>query len=140
MKSTTIYRAVLALAVLSAGHAWAADLSVQIKGVKSAQGHIVIDICTQKTFLGDQCPQTVRVPAQIGGVEAVFKDLPPGIYAMQAYHDEKDGGKMRTGLFGIPLDGTATSNDASGSFGPPTFEDAKFEVTGDATIVATMRY
>jgi uncharacterized protein (DUF2141 family) len=46
--------------------------------------------------------------------------------------DENANGKMDSNVIGIPIEPYAFSNDASGNFGPPTFEQAKFVVTKDA--------
>lgn len=55
-----------------------------------------------------------------------FTNVPPGEYALALHHDEDGDGQMDTGLFGIPTEGAAASNDARGSFGPPSFEAARF--------------
>lgn len=55
-----------------------------------------------------------------------FGDVPPGDYAIAVHHDEDDDGEMDTGIFGIPTEGTGASNDARGSFGPPSFASARF--------------
>jgi uncharacterized protein (DUF2141 family) len=55
-----------------------------------------------------------------------FDPIPAGTYAVACFHDENKNGKLDTGLFGIPTEGTAASNNARGVLGPPSFKDAKF--------------
>jgi uncharacterized protein (DUF2141 family) len=57
------------------------------------------------------------------------------------FHDENGNGKLDTGLFGIPTEGVCASNGATGSMGPPRFEDAKVRIAGGPTIVPVrMKY
>jgi len=64
-----------------------------------------------------------------------FEPIPAGIYAVACFHDENDNGKLDTGLFGIPQEGTVVSNHAKGFMGPPTFDAAKFSFSGRPTEV-----
>lgn len=63
--------------------------------------------------------------------EIVLENLPYGIYAVSAHHDENNDGKVNNNLLGIPREGLGASNDARGKFGPPTFEKAVFELNED---------
>ncbi len=62
-----------------------------------------------------------------------FAPVPAGTYAVACFHDENKNGKLDTGLFGIPSEGTVVSNHAKGFMGPPSFKDAKFSFSGAAT-------
>jgi uncharacterized protein (DUF2141 family) len=70
--------------------------------------------------------------ARISGQSArcVFSDVPPGRYAVAVHHDADADGVVDTGLFGIPTEGLGASNDARGSFGPPSFDAAAFRYDG----------
>jgi uncharacterized protein (DUF2141 family) len=59
-----------------------------------------------------------------------FDPIPAGTYAVACFHDENKNGKLDTGLFGIPTEGTVVSNHAKGFMGPPSFEKAKFSFPG----------
>ena len=52
---------------------------------------------------------------------------------MACFHDENKNGKLDTGLFGIPTEGTVVSNHAKGFMGPPSFDKAKFSFAGAAS-------
>jgi uncharacterized protein (DUF2141 family) len=62
-----------------------------------------------------------------------FDPIPAGTYAFACFHDENKNGKLDTGLFGIPTEGTVASNNAKGFMGAPSFKDAKFAFTGSPT-------
>ena len=62
-----------------------------------------------------------------------FDPIPAGTYAVACFHDENKNGKLDTGMFGIPTEGTVASNNARGFMGPPSFKDAKFAFSGSAT-------
>lgn len=59
-----------------------------------------------------------------------FDGVPEGTYAVAVLHDEDGNGEMATGLFGIPTEGYGASNDARGTMGPPSWEDARFRFDG----------
>ncbi len=50
--------------------------------------------------------------------------IPPGRYAIQAYHDEDGNGRVRRGLFGIPAEVIGFSRHAPVRLGAHRFEDA----------------
>lgn len=62
-----------------------------------------------------------------------FDPIPAGTYAVACFHDENGNGKLDTGLFGIPTEGTVVSNHAKGFMGPPSFDKARFSFSGSAT-------
>lgn len=68
-------------------------------------------------------------------------EIPTGMWAVAVLHDEDGDGEMATGWMGRPSEGWGVSNDARGSFGPPSFEDAAFKVDGGgAKIVVQLTY
>lgn len=69
-----------------------------------------------------------RIASGMG--RCVFSDVAPGTYALSVHHDADGDGRVDTGLFGIPTEGLGASNDARGSFGPPSFRDAAFVYAG----------
>lgn len=73
--------------------------------------------------------------------KAVFDNLPAGTYAVAVYHDEDGDGELDTNFLGIPSEGVGVSRNAKGSFGPPSFKDAKFVVQASAVSLSiTMKY
>jgi uncharacterized protein (DUF2141 family) len=49
-----------------------------------------------------------------------------GTYAIKVFHDENSDGELDTNIFGIPSEDYGFSNNASGWFGPPSWEKSKF--------------
>jgi uncharacterized protein (DUF2141 family) len=72
-------------------------------------------------------------PIADAGATCAFAPIPAGVYAVACIHDENGNGKLDTGMFGIPKEGTVVSNHAKGVMGPPSFEKAKFSFAGTAS-------
>ncbi|MGB3150347.1 MAG: DUF2141 domain-containing protein [Maribacter sp.] len=66
-----------------------------------------------------------------GKSRVIFENIPEGTYAISVFHDQDNNGKLKTFL-GIPTEGTGSSNNAPARFGPPKWEDAKFQVQGNS--------
>ncbi|WP_034258938.1 DUF2141 domain-containing protein [Aequorivita capsosiphonis] len=61
---------------------------------------------------------------------ALFTDIPDGIYAVSVFHDEDNDNEFDM-LFGfIPMEDYGNSNNVPPRFGPPKWDDAKFEIKG----------
>ena len=92
---------------------------------------------SEKGFPKDPNAALRRVWCPIANAEAVcsFGAVPAGTYGLACFHDENGNGKLDTGLFGIPTEGTVASNDAKGFMGPPSFGDAKFAFAGSAAVL-----
>ena len=71
-------------------------------------------------------PSSLSQPAKKGKTSLVFDDIPPGRYALMAYHDANGDNKLnlRFGMF--PLEGYALSNNPQ-VIGPPRFNDSAFD-------------
>lgn len=132
-----------ALCVIAwAGAAEAADLTVTVRHVRSSQGIITLSVFdSEKTFLGDDLElASIDVQANQGDVPVVFKDLPPGKYAVAAFHDENASGDIDTNFLGIPTEGFGFSNGAKAFLGPPEFKDAAVPVEIAAETKLDMSY
>jgi uncharacterized protein (DUF2141 family) len=58
----------------------------------------------------------------------VVLNIEPGVYAVQAFHDENDNLDLDRNMIGWPKEGMGFSNDAPMRYGPPSFEDAAIEI------------
>ena len=54
--------------------------------------------------------------------------VPYGVYAIKVFHDENSNEKLDTNFVGFPKEGFGFSNNAMGRMGPPSFDQAKFEL------------
>ncbi|MFC5302168.1 DUF2141 domain-containing protein [Azospira restricta] len=119
-----------------------ATLTVTLQNVRDARGALRAGLYRDPaTFRKeDQAVSVAQVPAAAGAVSLVFRDLPPGRYAVMAYHDENGDGTLnrRFGMF--PSEGYGLSNNPQVA-GPPAFADSAFEVAAPATAIAVeLRY
>jgi uncharacterized protein (DUF2141 family) len=133
--------AVLALAalipLLAAGSAAAASIVVTINGVHSNMGEVVVALYNRAEGFpdGDYSIRHTKTKASTQPIVVTFPDLPPGRYAVAAYHDEESLGHFKTNFFGYPLDGYAISNGVRAIISRPRFEDAAFSVRAETTPV-----
>jgi uncharacterized protein (DUF2141 family) len=118
--------ALCAAAMLTAGLAGAADLTIHIDDVKAASGNVMVAVYSSAGTFLKKPDNATGAPAAVGGNTVVFKDLAEGEYAFAVYHDANANGKMDSNLIGIPTEDYAFSNNAMGKMGPPSFDNAKF--------------
>ena len=102
-------------------------LLITVSNIKSAEGNIMIAIYdADQEFLGQEMVTgKVERVTQTGEMTIVIDDLPFGEYAISIYHDENANENLDTNLFKLPTEPYGFSNDARGTFGPPSFEDSK---------------
>lgn len=129
--------AVLALFVTGAS---AADLTVRVEDVRSAQGSIMVAVYDSADGFLKRPAKAARAAAAAGVVDVVIKDLPAGEYGIALFHDANGNGKMDSNPMGIPSEDHAFSNNARGNMGPPKFEQVKFSLpAGGATATVSLR-
>jgi len=111
-------------------------LIVTLKGVRDTTGQIRASIYREpETFRKeDRAVAVVSVPAQKGDLKLAFMALPPGRYAIMAYHDADSDNKLglRFGMF--PTEGYGLSNNPK-VMGPPKFADSAFDLSGPETSI-----
>lgn len=121
-----------------------ATLVVEVTGLKDDRGTLHAALYASEDGFPTQPEKALRqsdVPISGGRARVVFEGLPPGGYAVAAYHDENGNGKLDTGFLGIPTEGLGATNDAKGFMGPPSFEKARVEVpAGDRHVVVRVNY
>lgn len=111
-------------------------LIVTLKDVRDSTGQIRASIYREpETFRKeDRAVAVVSVPAQKGDLKLAFMALPPGRYAIMAYHDADSDSKLglRFGMF--PTEGYGLSNNPK-VIGPPKFADSAFDLSGPETSI-----
>lgn len=106
-------------------------LTIAFTGIASPSGMIMISVFDSKA--GYDAGKPVRAgaaPVTGTGTETLFDGLPPGRYAVKAFHDVDGDGQMAVNPFGMPSEPFAFSNDAVGNMGPASWEQAAFDVAG----------
>lgn len=135
--------AILAGSMAMAAPASAARIIVTVTGLKSANGGVYVGLyATPSKFLnGNQCDAMRKVRASTGPVTVVFDNLPPGTYAVGAYHDENNNDHLDTDFVGLPTEGYALSNGVRAVMSKPTFQQAAFTVGAeDKPVSLHIRY
>jgi len=111
----------------------AADLTLRVDGVASANGNVMVAVFDDaKAFPRGKFRAAQMAPATTGTVELVFKGLSPGRYAVSAYHDANSNQKLDANMVGEPTEAYGFSRDARASYGPPTFDEAAFDLRASA--------
>ena len=131
--------ALFALWVGSARAAGSGDMVIDIGPLRSVQGQVIVAVYDGRDGFPldlNKAKLLRRVPVQGGRVEVSFDGLPFGSYAVAAIHDENGNNTLDISWYGLPKEGVATSNDAHGHFGPPSFSDAVFPFQAEGQIVA----
>jgi len=112
-------------ALLASTLAQAADLTVDVAGLKDAKGQVMVAVYDRADNFLKQPMRAAMVAAQAGKVQLVINDLPPGDYAITVFQDKNDNGALDTNPVGMPIEPYGFSNDAAGHMGPPSFEQAR---------------
>ncbi len=106
-----------------------AVLKVVIEGFNSDDGTVRVALFKSGDgFPSNHKTAVAREAAEIvaGKARVSFTGLPPGTYAVGAFHDENSDGVLDKNFLGIPTEGWGASNGAKGNMGPPEFDDASF--------------
>jgi uncharacterized protein (DUF2141 family) len=127
------------LAILAAGAALflgapapaatASELTLDL-ATRGSGGRIAVAVYRDaEAFRRSEGPVASRMVARTGAVTTVvFGDLPPGRYAVAAYHDTDGNGDLTLWPIGLPKEAYGFSRDARGRFGPPRFDAAAFDL------------
>lgn len=104
-----------------------AEILVGVHGIEGDEGSVRIALFDGAEGFTDRPWQAAVVLPRDGSAEWAVR-VPYGTYALGVVHDRDDNGKLNTNLLGMPRERYGFSNDARGTFGPPSFDDASFEV------------
>lgn len=118
------------------------ELEVELAGVHNASGNMRLSLYrTEDPFRKEaQAFRVLVVPAQVGKSQLRFDNLPPGRYAVMAYHDENANDKLDLRLGMFPLEGYGLSNNPK-VFDPPAFADSAFKLPASgARIAVQLKY
>ncbi len=109
-------------------------LTIDVAELRNTKGKVMCYLYTsEKGFPDDPSKAKMNVVSAIapGGTATCEFNSPelqlPEI-AISVLHDEDENGAMKMNFIGIPREGWAASNNAEAqTFGPPTYQDAKFD-------------
>ena len=120
-----------------------AQLKVKVSNILNNNGNIQIGLYNNPDEFAKPDVVAYRgkvVKADTNGVEAVFEELPEGVYGVSIFHDENANKKLDTNFFGIPAEGYGFSNNHRPMFRGANFEESKFDFSEDKAIEIKMGY
>jgi len=115
-------------------------LIVRVQGLTSSDGNLrFVLFDSKKNFLKSPVrSEIVEIEEQQGAW--IVEELPYGTYAVLVHHDINASGAMERHWYGKPKEPTGASNDAPAKFGPPKFENAKFQLESPTlTLTVTVK-
>lgn len=118
------------------------DIQIEIAGLRNAHG--LVRLCLTRdhgSFPDCKGPGVVHgtVKASLAPLHYVFRAVPAGTYAVAAFHDANENGKLDT-MMGIPKEGFAFSRNPKMHMRAPHFIEASFESNGRALAPLKMKY
>ena len=120
-------------ALFAASVASAGEVTVTIEDIRSTEGMLYGQVVRGEAgFAGEDAPVFSFVMEPAAPSSSFSVALSPGSYAIRVFQDLDGDGELGTTLLGIPSEPWATSNNAVGSFGPPKWSAAKFDVGDDS--------
>jgi len=111
-------------------------LTVEVEQLRNNNGKLLLELNNENEEVIKGFSEVITDNKSV----IVINDLKPGKYAFKFFHDENNDEKLNTNFMGIPKEGYGFSNNASGKFGPPSFEKMIFEVTKSDTVKCIPSY
>jgi uncharacterized protein (DUF2141 family) len=114
------------------------SIQVTVSGLQNREGKVLLALyAAEYGWPGDRGKSMRRMESNIENDQVTFTipDVPVGRYAISVLHDENDNDEMETDFFGRPKEGFGFSQNVSGTFGPPGFDDAAFELTAEGATI-----
>ena len=116
------------------GAALAADLTIEVKDIRSKEGKLQVAVFDQEAAYDksdiSQSYATLTLPINAENSTFTLHEAPEGRYAVSLFHDENADDKLETGLTGIPKEGYGTSN-AANKYDQPSFASASSQLEND---------
>jgi uncharacterized protein (DUF2141 family) len=121
-----------------------AAICVEVEGLRNDRGDVKIALFQKSEGFPGRPEKALRrltVPVVDKHARGEFSGIPAGEYAVSVIHDENKSGTLDTNFYGMPLEGVGVSNNVQGRFGPPSFNDARFQQgTGEQTLKIRIKY
>jgi uncharacterized protein (DUF2141 family) len=115
-------------------------IQVNLSGMQNTNGKINLALYNSSASFNDPNAmyQSLVVNPVLGNMTFTLDSIPEGTYAFGVFHDENNNLQIDQNWLGIPTEGFAFSNNAMGTFGPPSFDQSKFVVVKQQTHVQTI--
>lgn len=107
-------------------------LTVVVENIKTNEGEVLAGLYSRDTFMKTEAEfGASSAKIEDGKVTLVFREIPAGTYGLSVLHDKNSNGRMDFEATGMPQEDYGISNNIFNPYGPPRWEDARFEI-GDA--------
>jgi uncharacterized protein (DUF2141 family) len=118
----------------------ACDLTVELRDLTPNMGRVIVAIYdhAQDFPIPERRLALQSVTVDKDAATVVFRALHPNRYAVAAYQDANNNGRLDRNLFGVPTEHYGFSNDARALMGPPSFEAAAVDVFKDTQLHITL--
>ena len=120
------------------------SLKVVVKNVKNNTGQVGFFLFNSADGFPTQTEKALLsgfVKITTTTAEYTFANIALGTYAVYVFHDADNNKKLKTNFIGMPKEGIGVSNNAKGHFGPPKYNDAKFDFNKpEQTITISLAY
>ncbi len=114
-----------------------ATIILKVTGLHPKKGQVKIAVFNSpEKWLGEQPIYSTTMNVDGASVTWKINDAPYGDYGVAVLDDENANGKMDKNVLGMPLEPYGFSNNVRVTFGPPSWEKAKFTVKGSTTEVS----
>ena len=110
------------------------NLQIIVNNFEKIKGELRVCLTDKKEDFLKHCKYSKVVTVTNNSVSLEIANIKTGIYSISVFHDENNNGVLDTGLFGIPSEPYAFSNNPSRSFGPPNFEKCTLLINKDNQI------
>ncbi len=105
------------------------SVTVTVNNIRSTDGTFYVSLYDSEEAFKTRNPVKAKsLKLKNNSIIATFENIAKGEYVIGCFHDENDNQKMDFNEFGMPDENYGMSNNKV-YYGPPTFEDAKFEVS-----------
>ncbi len=137
IKTLSLLLIILMTVSIVAGENTRTKITIQIKGLKNSSGTVKLALCnSDENYKNHRAPfMGMNLPIVNNRAEITLSDLPSGYYAVKAFHDENNNNDLDTNFLGIPIEDFGFSNNASGIFGPPSWNKAKMFINNDSSTI-----
>ncbi len=126
----SLFMMTIAISTALAGQAQinSSDLSIHITGFDNSKGVAKVALVNSKENYKADTPFKGFNFEIINNEVIKTITLPYGEYAVKVFHDENGNNELDTRIFGIPKERYGFSNNVRGTFGPPEYDEAAFNL------------
>src|SRR5687767_3516371 len=100
-------------------------LEVTVQNIKESKGTIRVGLFNNEDQFLKEAIEGKVVKVSGNEMTITFENLKSGGYGLSVIHDENENGELDTNMMGIPKEGFGFGNNAMGTFGPPSYDEAK---------------